>query len=116
MSKRGCRHPMKERTVLAHYGCDGTLYDCNICGVCRAWLPLGPSRDTPETAIELRAAEIAAAGERRAACKNRSWNCCRCTMWNAGSDRRCYGCKHKRRPDTADGPPPREVRRPGSAP
>lgn len=32
---------------------------CRDCQSCGAWLPLGPARDTPATAIELRAAELA---------------------------------------------------------
>jgi hypothetical protein len=31
-----------------------------ICCECRGYVPLGPATDTPETAIEVRAAEIAA--------------------------------------------------------
>jgi hypothetical protein len=34
------------------------------CDDCGAWLPLGPATDTPETALEVRAAEIAAHGFR----------------------------------------------------
>ena len=33
------------------------------CLDCGAWLPLGPARDTEQTAIEVRAAEIAASRE-----------------------------------------------------
>jgi hypothetical protein len=35
--------------------------DARVCNDCGSWLSLGPARDTPETAIELRAAELAAA-------------------------------------------------------
>jgi hypothetical protein len=63
-----CRHP----NVFARRWCEGgdgqwivLLGDsrdahARRCGSCGAWLPLGPATDTPETAIEVRAAEIAA--------------------------------------------------------
>jgi hypothetical protein len=61
MTRRGeCRHPMRDRVVLAHVT-DGPLYDCNICRRCNTWLSLGPSNDAPdEVQVEMRAAEIAA--------------------------------------------------------
>lgn len=39
------------------------------CLDCGAWLPLGPSADTPQTAIEIRAARIAAAFEADGGCE-----------------------------------------------
>jgi hypothetical protein len=73
-----CRH----RDVLHHgWHPDGYWYeasylsrsqtDAAVCQSCGAWLPLGPARDTPATAIELRAAEIAASvSQWRIACKS----------------------------------------------
>jgi hypothetical protein len=35
-------------------------HDKIVCQSCRAWLSLGPARDTPDVMVEVRAAEIAA--------------------------------------------------------
>lgn len=63
MSKREkqCKH---ENQHIQSWLVDGAPWRVNrtvrLCLDCNAWLPLGPARDTPQTAVELRAAEIAA--------------------------------------------------------
>lgn len=69
--RRECRHPFFDQLIE---GCDVDTVDglkrmiCEYCGVCGAWMSLGPANDDdPRVAVEVRAAEIAILSvERRA--------------------------------------------------
>ena len=59
-----CRHPFFDRFIATRdvHTLDGqTRMTYEFCGVCGAWMSLGPSDETdPQVALEIRAAELAA--------------------------------------------------------
>jgi hypothetical protein len=59
----GVESPSIDRNARTGEPIRSVLVDARICQ-CGAWLSLGPARDTAETAIEVRAAGLAAGAER----------------------------------------------------